>query len=248
MLEIIYDQERALLIPVRVTVALLFLIYGWKIKKKQDYIVNKLFFAAFTLWALYLISTSFSRVFAADSLTAYNIANVFWIVEITLLWLYTYVIFIIIRIILHGEQFITKNKKRLVIEFTILIVLAIYAAIFARVQIFDANNLLVPTSKIPYEDPHIVKESFNQGIGAVIIAYIVNITSLVLLSKVHSKVEDVETKEKMKFMLIGISMIPLGLFYYFLRTLGLFPYTFWYSIVGQVIFLIAPFAVWKSQR
>ena len=246
----IYEPAKALLLPINLSIAIDFIIFGIKIKKKEkEYIVNSLFLTAFLFWAIYLIMDGISTTFACASPSAFKIANILWDLEIFSLFAYTYTVFLIIRIIRNGEN-ILKNRTRLIVEIVVIVIFAIIAMAYSQITIYDSTGALVSPDDLPYTNGVFqTKDSFEKlGLYVVVLAFLLNIVSLVFLTKVRNACTVQLTKQRMTYMIVGITMIPLGLLYFLLRSMFFPNFSFGVSIIGQLMFAIAPFAIWKSQN
>ncbi len=243
----IYDKYRAWLIPIKLIVAISFLVYGKKVRKKSDYVVNRLFFYGFLSFALYLILDSAFLILTPASQLWYNIANIVWVLSLLGLFLYTFFTYMAGRIINQGEH-ILRRKVEVLFLLGLFIIAGTLMGVYSEISVINSSGDVINSSNLPPTGNFRVIEKFS--LLSTILALIpfgFNFWTLIFLNGVRKKAKDEHTKKRMELLLWGLFMIPLGLLYFLLRS-NFFPiYQFWDSIIGQIFFFIAPLLISKSQ-
>ncbi len=243
-----YDPiEYILLIP-KVIEILMFVFLAIKIYRSKDYILNKIYCYAFLTWTLYTLSDIVMWSNGANSITWLFIANRFRDLQVIAAIIFAFLMYFSTRIIIMGYKGI--NKRKIILIFIIFLVIAILLAITDSLDVYVGDgNILTPDK---WETAALVIVSPNIGIVTAILMivplflYIISVVSLIKLVK--TKIEDLDLKKRMNYLIVGISLIPIGIIY-FAIILGV-PniYNAFTGILGRIIWIIAPIFIWLSQR
>ena len=243
-----YDPiEYILLIP-KIIEILMFVFLAIKIYRSKDYILNKIYCYAFLTWTLYTLSDIIMWSNGANSITWLFIANRFRDLQVIAATIFAFLMYFSTRIIIVGYKGL--NKKKIISLFIIFLIIAILLAITDSLDVYDGDGILLTSDE--WESADLVVVSPNIGIVTAILMmvplflYIVSVVSLIKLVK--TKIEDPDLKKRMNYLIVGISLIPIGVIY-FAIILG-FPniYNAFTGILGRIIWIIAPIFVWLSQR
>ncbi len=243
-----YDPiEYILLIPKVIEISM-FVFLAIKIYRSKDYILNKIYCYAFLTWTLYTLSDIVIWSNGANSVTWLFIANRFRDLQVIAATIFAFLMYFSTQIIIMGYQGL--NKKKIISIFIVSLTIAILFAITDRVDVYDGNGNLLPSNE--WETAALVIVSPNIGILTAIlmmvplVLYIISVVSLLKLVK--TKIEDPDLKKRMNYLIMGISLIPIGILY-FVIVLGV-PnlYNAFTGILGRTIWIIAPIFVWLSQR
>ena len=76
--------------------------------------------------------------------------------------------------------------------------------------------------------------------------FVYSIITLIIL--VRNKIEDPVLKKRMYYLIIGVTLIPVGILY-FTTVLGIENfYNFWTASAGRLTWISAPILIWFSQQ
>ncbi len=243
-----YDPiEYILLIP-KVIEILMFVYLAIKIYRSKDYILNKIYCYAFLTWTLYTLSDIVMWSNGANSVTWLFVANRFRDLQMIAATLFAFLMYFSTRIIIVGYKGI--NKRKIILIFSIFLVIAILLAITDNLAVYDGNGNPLPSNEWETADSVVVSPNIGP-ITAILmmfplLLYIISVVSLIKLVK--TKMEDLDLKKRMNYLIVGISLIPIGIIY-FAIVLGV-PniYNAYTGILGRTIWIIAPIFIWLSQR
>jgi hypothetical protein len=247
MLQLSVDAARLYLLPVKLVVGIIFVIFSVQFRRKE-YILNQIFGWAFISWAAYMLIDSFVFAFAPLSPLIYYICRGLWVIQLFALVFYAFFIFNAVKVIKYGE-WIFEKKKELFFEIGVTILVALLLAINSPLTILDANKHRVDPNTLPVDFPVSVSEGFTTlGMIISIFPFVIYFISAYFMIRTAQKTEDPRAKGRMYLLLIGILMIPVGLIYFLLRGIFFPIYTFPVSLVGQLFYMSVPFLVFLALR
>lgn len=244
---VVVDPVRVWLIFPKLLVAAAYLTFGTIIYRKRDYVLNKVFFAAFVSWAVYNGLDAFSNTFAASSVTWFRACSIMWTIQMFALYAYAFLIWQAARIIKESEWGL--NNRLVVTVFVVFMVLAGVLAWTAPLQVLDEAGTPIPPGDLPPAGAFQVTEVFNAWTVLLsLVPFVAYFLAAYHILGVLRKVDDRARKRRMIFILVGIMLVPLGALYFMFRSLFFPVYSLGSSLVGQAFFLGAPVFIYLSQR
>lgn len=226
----------------------MFWILGIKIYRSKRTKLNSVYALAFFVWTLYTMSDLIMWITAANSPTWFIIANAVRDVQVISAVVFAFLIYFSTQIIVHGYQGL--NWKHIRIIAAIFFVNAILIAVVDKLEVFDANNNLLPQSQ--WDTAPLVVVSPNITWKTILLMAIplsLYIQSVIALLKlIHQHVDDHALKKRMLNLIIGIILIPTGIVY-FATVLGI-PnlYNIVMITIGRSLWIAAPIFIWRSQQ
>ena len=236
----------------KIVIVVLFITLAFVIwRQKRDYVLNKMYFAAFICWTLYIGADAFVFVFLPVSSTLYFVGNRLRDIGVFGVMTMAFLIYKSFEIIKDGQDSI--NKTRLWIEIAIFTALAIALVLVDYVGVFEAGtNQQV---EVAPENLHLYNNDGDLSTHPVVplvtlllstVTFILLIYPIVRLLLLTRNVENRYIKSRMYFLTWGISLIPLGMLYFILMGMTTI-YTWWTTGIGYGIWTVAPFLIWRSQ-
>lgn len=236
-------MEYWLLIP-KILNCFLFAILSIKILKIRKYIVNKLFFTAFILWAFYILGESIIYLTGANSEAMLHFANIFRDLQMIAIFFVAYSMFYATNVIRFGESSIDRKKMKIVlgILFGCLIPLIIIDKLEVLNELGEVITVFPPTGEIHvFADLHPLVVVFS------IFPLILYIMSLIDLRKIAKSANDPLKKKKLYYLLFGISLLPCGIIFFIVIN-ALSIYSILTSSFGHILWAMAPVFVWIGER
>ncbi|MBN2157186.1 MAG: hypothetical protein JW776_14170 [Candidatus Lokiarchaeota archaeon] len=226
---------------------LLFTISAFAIlRQKRDYILNKMYFAAFLCWVVYIIADAFVFVLLPISPAVHFIGNRLRDIGVIAVLAMAFLIYKSYDIIKGGQDSI--NKTRLYIEIGIFAIIAVWLVIIDSVQVYDLSYNLIPPEDLPPPGTNYIVQP-DVGIMTLILSavpFALFIYTVIMLLLLTRKVDKRQLKKKMFLLTIGIAFIPAGMLYFILVGIPNI-YAWWITAIGYTIWTISPILIWLSQ-
>ncbi len=237
----VYDETRLITMFIKIFVASFFFFMSVRVKKKNPkYILNRFFSWAFISWGLYVLIDAFVYIILPLGETQWYIAQVLYGIEYDFLFSYAFLLLNAVKII-RGGSVVLRNKKQLFFELFFLVAFATLIIAVTRAGVLVGENL-IPPSELP-----LAQGAFTLTEGVVpmtligsAIPFLFYGYAVYLLIGVIKEAGDPETKRKMKLMVIGILLIPVGILYFVFRGMTSDEFSIGSSIIGQLFFISAP--------
>ncbi|WP_457556924.1 hypothetical protein [Candidatus Harpocratesius sp.] len=242
-----HSRIHPVIVAVKFFVLVFYLFSAYKVYKKQNSTLNKCFATSFVAWAGFNFFDIIVLYIAPISYTAFIIAQIFWRIQLLMLFILTYFTYNTACII-QSSSYIMKEKKQLLLQISILTVSFIILAIFSNISIQNTSGApLDLVTDLPPQEEFIVKDVF--GVFAVI--FIVPLSFYLIasfrLGIIAKSIKNKELKRKVIFTIIGNLLIPIGLIYFLIRDI-FWDATILNTALGQVIFIFSPIFIFLSQR
>lgn len=218
------------------------------LRQKRDYIVNKIYFAAFLCWVIYIGMDAVIFVFLPVSPTWYFIGNRMRDVGVLSVMAVAFLIYKSFEIINKGID--SLNKPRLYIE---LVLFAIIGGLLVwvdsvEVYIWSTGELILPENLPPSGTDFITQP--NVGILTLILSaipFILFAYTVIRLMLLTRRVTKTTLKLRMRLLTAGVSFIPIGMLYFILVSMVSI-YAWWSSAIGYTLWSTAPILIWLSRR
>ncbi|MBD3188720.1 hypothetical protein GF325_17970 [Candidatus Bathyarchaeota archaeon] len=244
------------------------IILANKIRKKNRYVLNQLFFIAFLGWGLFIGTDGILFVIAPLSPGLYLFANFLRDVSIICLGLTPFCLIVGGFVIREGEDIaIMVKKKRWISTFFLSLSIVIGILIFDKILIFDETFSIIPREALPPTNDFTVSYDIRwilYGISSsnllivlpgllTLIFYLSYIAWYTFSAFQMFFIQRVETGAKKKraiMFMIGILMIPLGIGYFTIIPFLPIPKVFnWiFMLIGQTIWALSPILVFIGFR
>ncbi|MCF2138814.1 MAG: hypothetical protein K9W44_02005 [Candidatus Lokiarchaeota archaeon] len=242
-----HSRIHPVIVAVKLFVLVFYLFSAYKVYKKQNSTLNKCFATSFVAWAGFNFFDIIVLYIAPLSYTAFIIAQVFWRIQLLMLFILTYFTYNTACIV-QSSLYIMKEKKQLLLQISILAISYIILAIFSNISIQYASGApLNPVTDLPPNDDFVVKDVF--GVFAVI--FVVPLSFYLIasfrLGTIAKSLKNKELKRKVIYTIIGNLLIPIGLIYFLIRDL-IWEATILNTAIGQVVFVFSPIFIFLSQR
>lgn len=241
------NNEIILLFP-RLFTFILFSLLGLKILNLQrTYTLNRVYCAAFCIWALFNLFDATLLLIAPLSETAFYIANFFRDIQMSCLIIFAFLIYLSYRIIKEGTQSIVNT--RLFIEIAIFCVIIIWIITLDRIEVWNTLNQKIPASEIKdsVEDLRGVPIISTEIAILAIIPILFYVYAMIQMLILGSKVDDLTLKKRMTKRAIGLLLIPTGVIYFIIQNV-----LNWDNIIfilaGYIFYVLASILVWSSQN
>ena len=228
---------------------LFFVILAFVIlRQKRDYIINKMYFAAFLCWVVYIGVDAVIFIFLPVSSTWHFIGNRLRDIGVFSVLTMAFLIYKSFEIIDKGQD--SLNKTRLYIEVALFAIIGGLLVWVDSIEVYvgSTGEIIHPENLPPPDIDFITQPSVGiltlilSAVPFILFAY--TVVRLMLLTR---KVEKKELKIRMRFLTAGISFIPIGMLYFIL--VSMIPiYAWWSTGIGYTLWTIAPILIWLSQR
>jgi hypothetical protein len=251
----VVDPIKFLMLFVKLTNAIISLIIAIKIKRLSKYVLNYLFFLAFTGWSVFIAADGILYVIAPNGEFLFYLANLLRDLGIIMIGLIPLCFVQAGWTIKEGQEIaLNKKRKRLIASFIFNFSIIIGAFLFDSINVYNISTLgdktIIPPSNLPPTGSFVVgfDSSSLQGIIGIlfylsfVVWYFYGVNLMFSVQKRESGICQKRTRR----MMSGIVLIPIGILYFtFLPFLGLpqlvKPY---FLILGQVIWALSPILVY----
>ncbi|MHA1775588.1 MAG: hypothetical protein ACTSWC_02370 [Promethearchaeota archaeon] len=226
----------------------LFWILGIKIYHADKSKLNITYTISFFVWTLYTLADLIMWITAANDETWFFIDNIIRDIQVVAAVVFAFLIFFSTQIVVKGYQGL--NWKQIYIVGSIFLAIAISIALIDKLVIKDPEGNLLDPSK--WNSEPLVIVSANISLVTMIlmafplILYIHSIWMLVRL--ISHKVDDKNLRKRMFNLIIGISLIPIGIVYFAIVLAIPGIYNAFMVIIGRIFWILAPIFIWKSQK
>lgn len=245
-----HPLEYLLIVP-KTVASILFLLVAIKIYySNKKYVLNRIFFLTFLSFSLYLLLDIFVYIFAPYSQEMLDIANIIFKIQIFILAFYMYMLFLASLIVKIGAKSI--RSKWVWFIGVIIFILVILICTFKIIVVLDDTGKILtelPPIEPGFKATNGTKVGYNSLLALLISGFplLLDIYTIVLFIQVRNHLEiDDPSRKRMRYFIIGITLIPIGLLYFILQ--GSIAFNNYPSIIiGYVIWIISPFFLWKSQ-
>ncbi len=245
-----HPLEYVLIFP-KLVASALFLMVAIKIyASNKKYLLNRIFLLTFLSFSLYLLLDIFVYIFAPYSATMLLIANIVFKIQLFILTLYMYMLFLASLIVKNGSE--SMQSKRVWIIGGILLVLMVFICIFKIIVVLDSNGEVI-TDLPPVTSGFKATNATGEGYSDILVLLItgfpllLDVYTIVLFTQVKNGLQSNDpARKQMVYFIIGIILIPAGLIYFILQ--GMIAFNSYPSIIlGYAIWIASPFFIWKSQ-
>ncbi len=243
-----YDPlEYWVLIPKGIEI-LMFIILAIKIRMLKNYTVNKLYCAAFLSWATYIILNSIIYLIAANGEKEFQIATFIHRIALCLAMIVALLFFTAALVIKHG--FPAFKKPIFAIFVIITLGMCILALMTQEFIIVNENGTELSTVE-QWTNAQLVRVSFPiTPIAGILLSFPLFIflyTVIYLYRLANKKVAEPALKKKMKNLILGISLIILGMVYFifiqYIEQVNIIT-----ASIGHIIWTLSPIFIWRSQK
>jgi hypothetical protein len=258
----VFEPLKMTLLFIKIPNALFSLAIAFKIKSLSKYILNYLFYLAFICWSVYISMDSVLYIIAPNGEFAFILANMMRDLGAFML-AFTPLCFIQAGFIIkEGEEIALHVKKKRVVytflvSFIIALVMVLTDTIVVRDQTKPGKPIIDPSLLPPPPDTFRVTFDSITLQGQVssffILVFVAWYVASVLLMFVQQSRESGLKKNRSRFVMLGMLMIPAGICYFVLL-----PYTFpasqtpdfqpWINFIGHVIWAMSPVLVYLGMR
>ncbi|TFG21315.1 MAG: hypothetical protein EU530_00785 [Promethearchaeota archaeon] len=218
------------------------------LRQKKDYIVNKMYFAAFLCWVGYIGMDAVIFVFLPVSPTWYFIGNRMRDVGVLSVMAVAFLIYKSLEIINKGID--SLNKPRLYFEMAIFVIIGglLVWVDSVEVYVWSSGEIILPENLPPSGTDFITQP--NVGIFTLILSavpFILFAYTVIRLMILTRKVTKPNLKHRMRLLTAGVAFIPIGMLYFIL--VSMVPiYAWWSSGIGYTLWTTAPILIWLSRR
>ncbi len=243
----IYDPvEYWLYIPKFVEIFCFFLT-GVIIYRKKDYIVNKLFGFAMWSWNIYTISDLIIWTHGADSVLMFNVVNVVRDIQILAAMTFAFLIYFASQVIEYSLKAV--NKKKILGIGIVFYALSVLMILNESIYIRDVQGNVLAPSEWESASMVIVATDLNLFFGALMLfPTILYVLSIISLNRVKKRTDDIALKKRMNRLIIGISLLPIGLIYFALILgIGIVTNTVIWFTLGRFIWIMGSLFILSSQ-
>jgi hypothetical protein len=257
----VFEIPKMILLFIKLPNALFSLAIAFKIKGMSKYILNHLFYIAFVCWSVYIGMDGVLYIIAPNNASTYVLANMMRDLAIFMLAFIPLCFIQASFIIKEGEEIATHVKKvRVVSTFIVSFVIAIIMVLNDTIVVKDLTkpgkpiidpSLLPPTGlfRVTFDSVSLQ----GQVSSFFILAFVAWYVASVLLMFVQQSRESGLKKNRSRFIMLGMLMIPAGICYFVLlpyiyppsQTTTLQP---WFNLVGQLIWAMSPVLVYLGMR
>lgn len=239
--------EYWILIPKGIVIVLS-LVLAVKIYRLQNYLLNKIYAAAFVLWAGYITTISIIFWTAAESEIAFIVGNILHVVGLICSLYFIYALWMASLIIRKSTQ---ELHRWPLIGFVITTVLAIVVAITQRIQVLDASSGASLEIVAEWEAASavlVVTPVTFTGALLVVFPSVVALYAIISLTMlVRGKITDAALKQRMYLHITGFSLILVGwLFFVVIQALEVI--TIATGTIGHAIWASGLLCFWFAQK
>jgi hypothetical protein len=243
----VLDQTRVFSMFLKLGEAIFFIFMALQIRQKnREYILNKIFAAAFISFAIYLISDSLAYLFAPQGYVWYMIGRIFYVIGYTGLFSYSFILVNGVRVIKNGE-IVLEDKVKLWLLFGITFVCLGLFLVSTKIKIYNGLNQLIDPQNLPPTDSFYMTEGLTTAsIIASILPLIFYGFAVTTIIRIINSSQNPSIKRNMIFMGLGIAMIPIGIIYFMVRGLIWQEYSIFSTIIGHIFYISSPIAIYFS--
>ncbi len=238
----IYEELQLFLVVPKLIEAATLLATAVVIRRKSNYVLNKVYFLAFLSWGLAAILDSLMYLIAPNSELFFTIANFGRDLGAVLLNLAWFSFLFAVLIIVRGKQEALK-RKTLAIAIVWYIIIVIGTIITDNISIVNrvTGEMILPpdlppAAGIPFKVTAIVTPISALFISSTLILLGI---SIFLLPRVFRKIKDPSDRRRIQLFLTGLILLLAGSLY-FMIIVGIRLYTFEAYTIGYLIWTFAP--------
>lgn len=245
-----HPLEYVLIVP-KALASIFFLITALKIYSlHKEFTLNKICLFMYLSFSIYLFLDIFVYIFAPYSDFALYIANILFKIQIVLLVVYMYSLYLASMVIKTGDDVL--HLKRTWIIGGILVILTLLTLIFKIIVVLDENGNIItnlPPTEEGFKATNGTKEGFSDFLTLIFSAVpvLLDFYALALFIDFRTKLDPQDPKRKqIRFFIIGNLLIPLGLIYFVIQSI-IALHDYGWILAGYAFWLIAPYFLWISQ-
>ncbi|MCP4764011.1 MAG: hypothetical protein GY870_19720 [archaeon] len=226
---------------------IIFIILAIKIYRAQKNLLNQLYCVSFLSWAALIGCDAIIRYIGTISEYFFLCANILRDIQMIFGFITAFSIFFSSQIISHGRLGVKENPKTVIIVLIICIIAGILLLFFDNLIITDLNGTELENPV--WGNPESLQVNPNTTIQSSILLLFPLVLygyATFLLIGFALKQENKEKKTKMALLIIGNSLIAVGLIYtIIIRNIA------WQNVtsilIGHIIFSLSPVFIWMSK-
>ncbi len=238
----IYEELQLFLVVPKLIEAVTLLATAVVIRRKSNYLLNKVYFLAFFSWGLAAILDSIMYVIAPNSELFLFIANFGRDLGAVLLNLAWFSFLFAVLIIVRGKQEIMK-RKTLAIAVIWYVIIVIGTIITDNISIVNTGNgeVILPSDLPPAAYISFKVTAIVTPISALFISstLVLLVISIILLTRVFRSMKAPSERRRIQLFLTGLFLLLGGSLYFFIIVAMRF-YTFEAYTIGYLIWTFAP--------
>jgi hypothetical protein len=238
----IYEELQLFLVIPKLIEATTLTATAVVIRRKSQYILNKVYFLAFFLWGIIAYLDSIMYVIAPNGAIFLAVANFGRDLGAALLNGAWFSFLFASLIISRGKQEALK-RKNLVIALVWYVIIVIGTIITDNMVILNTDSgeaippeQLPPAAGIPFKVTAIVTPASALFISSTLVLLII---SIVLMARVLRNIKESAERRRIQLFLTGLALLLAGSLY-FLIIVGLKLYTFEAYTIGYLLWTFAP--------
>ncbi len=238
----IYEELQLFLVIPKLIQATTLMATAVVIRKKSQYILNKIYFLAFFLWGIIAYLDSIMYVIAPNGAIFLAVANFTRDLGAVMLNVAWFSFLFASLIISRGKQEALK-RKNLAIALAWYIIIVIGTIIFDNMSILNMATgevidpaTLPPAAGISFKVTALVTPYSAMFISSTLILPMI---SIVIMARVLRNIKDPAERRRIQLFLTGIALLLAGALY-FMIIVGLKLYTFEAYTFGYLLWTFAP--------
>ncbi len=238
----VYEELQLYLVVPKLIEAATLLATAIIIRRKSNYVLNKVYFLAFCSWGFAAILDSIMYVVAPNGAFILALVNVGRDIGAVLLNLAWFSFLFAVLIIVRGKQEALK-RKNLAIAVAWYIVIVIGTILTDNMSIVNTNtgniippSELPPAAGIPFKVTAIVTPISALFISSTLVLLVI---SILLLTRVFRNIKNPTERPRIALFLTGLILLLAGSLY-FLIIVGFRLYTLEAYSIGYIIWTFAP--------